>query len=73
YLDVVDTVIRLDDCSNYVYLAITNENELKAIAWGECDSTGMVRFTDMGRNQSYTPVIVEKKEIKPIAGSFTVK
>ncbi len=73
YLDVVDTVIRLDDCSNYAYLAITNENELKAIAWGECDSTGIVRFTDMGRNQSYTPVIVEKKEIKPIAGSFMVK
>ena len=73
YITTTDTSIKLPVCKDYVYLAVENENELKAIAWGACDSSGYIKFTDIGRGIKYTPVIVDKKLIVPVAEAFVLR
>lgn len=73
YIITSDTIVKLPVYTDYAYLAIENENELKAIAWGISDSCGNVIFEDIGRGINYTPVVVDKKLIVPVSESFIIK
>lgn len=77
YLDVTDEYIHtanvsidFTDTTQFVYLAVYNENEWKPIEWAKPGNDGKAHFFNMGTEINYKPVIISDKEVVSIGDEF---
>lgn len=70
YIETSDTTIRTIDTTDFVYVAINNDNKLVAIDWASTDSNGNAKFQNLGIGIRYTPVVLADKEILQVGNSF---
>jgi len=71
YVPVKDVLLEdVHSQSKYLYLAVENDGEWKAVDWALPDSTGRVLFKNMGKNQRYRLVEVEENELRFLTEPF---
>lgn len=70
YLQTADVSIDFADTSQFVYLAIFNENKWKPIHWSQPGDDGKAHFLSMGTEINYMPVIISDKEVVSIGNEF---
>ncbi|MDP8227237.1 MAG: hypothetical protein P9L89_06330 [Candidatus Celaenobacter polaris] len=59
YRPVSDVTLQVNQDKPFAYIAVFNDNKWQPIHWGSVDSTGVVVFSDMGRDIAYIPVFYE--------------
>ena len=72
YLQTADTSIHCTDTSQFIYLAILNENKWKPVEWAQVESDGKAVFSNMGTGIYYKPVIVSEEEIIVVGEGFYI-
>jgi len=71
YVPVKDVVLEdVQSQSKYLYLAVDNDEEWKAVEWAIPDSTGRAIFHNMGKNQRYRLVEVGENEMRFLTEPF---
>lgn len=81
YSDVSDEYLPVDSIyfknifieAKYVYIAVFNDEEWKAIDWCQTDSTGNVSFKNVGKGHRYRLMTVSEKEVKYLSDPFYLK
>ena len=73
YLQTADISINCTDTSQFIYLAVLNENKWKPVEWAQIESNGKAIFSNMGIGVYYKPVIVLKEEIVVVGEGFYAK
>ncbi len=78
YTDVTDEYLKVGDLlftdiindHKFVYLAVFNDKEWKAIDWCQTDSTKNISFRNVGKGHRYRLMTVTEKEIKYLSDPF---
>lgn len=70
YLKTADVTIDFSDTSQFVYLAIINENKWQPIDWSSARDDNKAHFKNMGTGINYRAVVIKEKEIIPVGNVF---
>ena len=70
YIKTADVTVDFDDTSQFVYLAVFNENKWKPVEWSQVDNENKASFKNMGTDVFYRLVVVSEEEILPIGHAF---
>jgi len=70
YIATKNITMQFVDTSQFVYLAVFNDNEWKPIEWALLTDDSTAIFTNMGIGVRYTPVKVSEEAVIPIGKEF---
>lgn len=70
YLKTADVTIDFADTSQFVYLAVFNENKWQPVEWSRTGDDNKAHFKNMGTGIVYRPVVISEEEILPAGKEF---
>lgn len=70
YLQTADVTIDFADTSQFVYLAVFNENNWRPVEWARAGADGKAHFLNMGTGVVYRVVIVLDEEVVVVGEEF---